>query len=197
MDLFAQRLRGRLPEAEVVVEPPGDPDDAWWLEARLGDWTLAAGWWPSRGFGLSSWPTPGSEDGSGPQPGLRPAEPGPDEVYRDLDGALERAVALLRDRARTVRPTEAGLRELRELRRVSQGQLASSLGMRQAAISKIEHRQVVDVTLLRRIVASLGGELEIQARFPGYTVRLRPPDTSLAQPDPAHPGTSRRREVSR
>jgi hypothetical protein len=162
IELFAHRLRARLSDAEVALEPPSDPEGKWCLGVWIGERALVIEWWPSRGFGLSSLPAEGQGEG-------------PDEVYRDLDRAFERAMALLVSGGRTVRPREAGLKELRELRRVSQGQLATSLGMRQAAISKIEHREVLDVTLLRRIVASLGGELEIQARFPGYTVRLRPP----------------------
>jgi len=172
IELLAQRLRTHLRDASVELEPPASPQGVWRLTARVEDRLLAIEWRPSRGFGLSSSPV---EDRSG----------GPDEVVRDLDHAFERAMVLLRDGGTTLRPQEAGLRELREFRRISQGQLASALGMRQAAISKIETREVLDVTLLRRIVASLGGELEIQARFPGYTMRLRAQATRDEPPSSA------------
>lgn len=65
------------------------------------------------------------------------------------------------------------LRELRFEQDLTQEQLATMMGIRQASLSKIEHQDDLLVSTLRRYVEALGGELEIHARFPDRTVALR------------------------
>jgi transcriptional regulator with XRE-family HTH domain len=55
---------------------------------------------------------------------------------------------------------------------VSQVELAELIGIKQAAISKIERRSDISVSTLRRLVNALGGELELNARFPDHTVSI-------------------------
>jgi transcriptional regulator with XRE-family HTH domain len=64
------------------------------------------------------------------------------------------------------------LYELRQARRLSQEELASTLETSQSSISKLERRVDVYVSTLRRYVESLGGELDIIARFPDGSVRI-------------------------
>jgi DNA-binding XRE family transcriptional regulator len=78
-------------------------------------------------------------------------------------------------RARIARRTEAmlaelPLHELRKARELSQDELAASLGVNQATISKLERRTDMYISTLRRFIDAIGGELEIQARFPEGTV---------------------------
>jgi transcriptional regulator with XRE-family HTH domain len=56
--------------------------------------------------------------------------------------------------------------ELRQARKLSQEELASRLNVRQAAVSKVEHRTDLYISTLRRHVEAMGGRLLIQAEFP-------------------------------
>jgi DNA-binding transcriptional regulator YiaG len=67
------------------------------------------------------------------------------------------------------------LRELRKSLGISQRQLAEALKVSQAAVSKQERRQGIQVETLCEVIEAMGGTVEITASFPGdRTVRLRP-----------------------
>lgn len=81
------------------------------------------------------------------------------------------------DRTRAARRTakllqEMPLQELRQARQLSQEALADALETSQSSISKLERRVDVYVSTLRRYIESMGGELEIVARFPDGSVRI-------------------------
>jgi transcriptional regulator with XRE-family HTH domain len=61
---------------------------------------------------------------------------------------------------------ELALRELRQARNLTQQQLADALGISQPALSKMEHQPDIQISTLRRILAAMGGELKLVARFP-------------------------------
>jgi DNA-binding transcriptional regulator YiaG len=67
---------------------------------------------------------------------------------------------------------EMPLQELRQARQFSQAALAEALDTSQSAISKLERRVDVYVSTLRRYIESMGGELDIVARFPDGDVRI-------------------------
>jgi DNA-binding XRE family transcriptional regulator len=68
---------------------------------------------------------------------------------------------------------ELNLQALRQQLGVTQAELAGASGFAQGEISRIEQRDDHMVSTLRRFVRSLGGELEIHARFPdGRDIRL-------------------------
>lgn len=67
---------------------------------------------------------------------------------------------------------EMALDELREVRAMTQEHLASLLGIKQAAVSKMERRTDMYVSTLRDMVRAMGGQLEISAHFPEGTVRI-------------------------
>ncbi len=67
---------------------------------------------------------------------------------------------------------EMALDELREARAMTQEHLASLLGIKQAAVSKMERRTDMYVSTLRDMVRAMGGQLEISAHFPEGTVRI-------------------------
>jgi len=67
---------------------------------------------------------------------------------------------------------EMPLQELRLARGLTQGALATTLKVRQAAISKLERRTDMYISSLRAHIQALGGELEIVARFPEGEVRI-------------------------
>jgi transcriptional regulator with XRE-family HTH domain len=64
------------------------------------------------------------------------------------------------------------LRELRELRRMTQERLAELLGTSQGTISKLERRRPPALRDLKHFVEAMGGELSLVARFPTQAVEL-------------------------
>ncbi len=82
---------------------------------------------------------------------------GPDSVEATLQSG--------KDDTEGVEPT-VPLRELRRQRRVSQQGMAHKLSIQQAAVSKLERREDMHLSTLRKYVQALGGRLEIIAHFP-------------------------------
>lgn len=64
------------------------------------------------------------------------------------------------------------LDELRAARQLTQKQLAESLHVNQAAISKLERRADMYLSTLRNVIAAMGGKLEIYASFPDGRVAI-------------------------
>jgi transcriptional regulator with XRE-family HTH domain len=58
------------------------------------------------------------------------------------------------------------LQELRQARALSQDEIAKALGIKQAAVSKLERRTDMYLSTLRKFVKAMGGRLEIVAHFP-------------------------------
>jgi transcriptional regulator with XRE-family HTH domain len=61
---------------------------------------------------------------------------------------------------------------LRQARGVSQEEMASELSVQQPAVAKMERREDIYVSNLRRYVEALGGRLEITAHFPDAVVPI-------------------------
>jgi transcriptional regulator with XRE-family HTH domain len=78
----------------------------------------------------------------------------------------KRRQAAIRARADELVAEELTLRELRELRERSQAELGERLGIKQAAVSKLERRADLYLSTLRNFIEAMGGSLEIVARFP-------------------------------
>jgi transcriptional regulator with XRE-family HTH domain len=83
----------------------------------------------------------------------------PDSIAR----SNEKVKALRRDMA---------LNELRAALEITQQHLATRLGVNQAAISKLERRADMYVSTLSDFIRAMGGNLEINARFPEGSVRI-------------------------
>ena len=66
------------------------------------------------------------------------------------------------------------LSELRVRQRFTQSEVAATLGVSQANVSRIEHEEDLYLSTLRDYVAALGGHLEITAVFPDGAVALVP-----------------------
>jgi transcriptional regulator with XRE-family HTH domain len=64
------------------------------------------------------------------------------------------------------------LSEVRELTGKSQQEVAESLGMKQPSLSKLEKQADMQISTLRKIVAALGGELQVLAKFPKGIVKI-------------------------
>ncbi|KFN37620.1 transcriptional regulator [Smithella sp. F21] len=64
------------------------------------------------------------------------------------------------------------LQELRHARSLSQEQLAQTLSVKQAAVSKLEKRTDMYISTLRNFIKAMGGDLEIIAKFPDGSVQI-------------------------
>jgi len=97
-------------------------------------------------------------------------------MAKTFDNLVNRTTSK-RTRARAAARTrellgELLLSELRKLAGKSQREVATELGIKQPSLSKLEGQADMQILTLRRIVAALGGELDIIARFPGGSVRI-------------------------
>jgi DNA-binding XRE family transcriptional regulator len=64
------------------------------------------------------------------------------------------------------------LAELRQARKITQQQLAETLKIKQASISKIENQTDMYISTMRKYIQAMGGELEIIAKFPDGSVKV-------------------------
>ncbi|HID99431.1 MAG TPA: transcriptional regulator [Thiotrichaceae bacterium] len=64
------------------------------------------------------------------------------------------------------------LSELQRARSLSQDNMAETLLMKQASISKMERRTDIYISTLRSYIEAMGGQLDIIARFPAGEVKI-------------------------
>ena len=67
---------------------------------------------------------------------------------------------------------EMPLHQLRQAMNLTQEELASTLNVKQATVSKLERRDDMYISTLARFVEAVGGELEVRARFPNGDVKI-------------------------
>src|SRR3954447_18380311 len=173
-----ERLRGdltsRLPGLAMELDPPADVAGLWHLDVRPGGgapWIVVE-WRSDLGFGVS---TPGADDY-----GTKP-----DEAYANTKAAYDRVVQLILSGGQTEPPAAVQLADLRRLRELSQAEVAGRAGIKQAAMARIEGRDDLLLSTLRRVVAAIGGRLSIRVEFPDGTSREL---TGLGSLPPAGPG---------
>ena len=65
------------------------------------------------------------------------------------------------------------LDELREARKLTQTQLATTLRVDQGSVSKMERRTDMYISTLRSYIEAMGGALHIRAVFPDGEVQIR------------------------
>ena len=69
---------------------------------------------------------------------------------------------------------EMQLQELRKARSITQIEVARSMSVEQAAISRLERREDMYVSTLRDYIRALGGELKLVASFPAADIQVHP-----------------------
>ncbi len=179
LELLRARLAKRFPSATASVDLAEMPTGSSWLDLSFPDgYNLTIEASPDRGFGLSAGGTPGYGEG-------------PDEVFMEMSSLEVRVVELLKVRGPTIPPVNVLLAQLREMLNVSQEVLAERLGMYQSTISKMERRSDMLVSTLRKVVAALGGRLEIRAIFADNDIRITQFDRS-EDAQPTSPASSRK-----
>jgi DNA-binding Xre family transcriptional regulator len=159
-----ERLRDdlvkRFPGIAAQIDAPADLAGLWQLDVRPGTGSpwIVVEWKPALGFGVS---TPGSDDY-----GTKP-----DELYRNARAAYNRVAQLIESAGRSEPPAGVRLAELRQVRKLSQADVAARAGIKQAAIARIEGRDDILLSTLNRVVSAMNGKLSIRVEFPDGTSR--------------------------
>lgn len=158
---FVEGLEALYPDAEIAVERGGKTSGSWWIDIASDNAHIVVQWSPQVGFSMEE------VDDSEAVYGSLPAE-----RYKTAGLALKRMTQLLTDGSPSGGRGVA-LRELRELHGMSQIDLGAKMGIKQAAVSRVERRSDLHLDTLMAIVQALGGTLEIRARFPECDVPMR------------------------
>ena len=168
IELLESTIKREVSSASTSLHRPRASGGSWWLDARNGEHAVRVEWAPRRGFGVSA--SAPDDDTYGE---------GPDEAFESPQSAAARAIELLRTRTHTLPTRDVLLGDLRAMIGMTQEQLAQRLGVRQAAVSRLERRGDITLSSLQRFVAALGAELEIRVRTStGERVRLFTPEAS-------------------
>lgn len=161
VERLSHRLQEWFPTASLMMDPAEIPSGSWWLDVELQEHRVTIEWRPKAGFGIS---TPSGDD----------YDSGADEIYTSEAAASNRVKELLLGQVKTVPPSELTLPKLREMRELSQVELASRLQVSQGALSRMERRSDMLIGSLRNAITAMGGELEVRASFPeGDVVRIK------------------------
>jgi len=67
---------------------------------------------------------------------------------------------------------EMPLAELRQARKFTQQQIAETMNIKQASVSKMESQTDMCISTIRKFIEAMGGELEIIAKFPEGSVKV-------------------------
>jgi DNA-binding XRE family transcriptional regulator len=67
---------------------------------------------------------------------------------------------------------EMPLIELRQARMYTQQQIADTLKIKQASVSKMESQADMYISTMRKYIEAMGGELEIIAKFPEGNIKV-------------------------
>lgn len=144
---------------DLSIEPPAVPAGVWTLDVRTDQKHLIVEWREAVGFGLSS----AEADAFGELP---------DEHLNTVDEAARRIEQLIVGDERTSPPLRVLLSRLREERGLTQKDLAQRLGLKQASVSGMERRGDIQLSTLWKVIAALGGRLELYANFADATYRI-------------------------
>lgn len=153
----AAKLADLRDDFEVVVDEPKLPQGKWLLSIHKNDgFSIEVEWSRHLGFGISAGYnlTFGS---------------GVDEIFGSADIALKRIKALIERPEPTSTGASLSLSELRRVRGLMQVEVAERLGISKSGLAQMEVAAAVSsmqVETLRKLIASLGGELVLTARFP-------------------------------
>lgn len=143
-------------DAKITLDEPLHAGGVWSMNVFLSDYHLAIAWQEGKGFGVVS----DDEHGYGEAA---------DEVFGDYEQALPRIVKLLVHRFDTVPPRPVRLKELREKLGLSQEEVGSRIGKKQASISRTEARTDYHVSTLLDYARALRARLVVKMVFQDKT----------------------------
>jgi transcriptional regulator with XRE-family HTH domain len=93
--------------------------------------------------------------------------------FRELEAKMSPKSIARSDQKAAALKKDMALNELRAARKITQQHLAKLLRINQAAISKMERRTDMYVSTLADFIRAMGGRLEIVAKFPEGSVRIK------------------------
>jgi DNA-binding XRE family transcriptional regulator len=159
-DIFraaACRLVEDRDDLEVSIDEPKSPDGIWFLTVTRDDgFVIEVEWHRHRGFGIAA----GRELTFGS---------GVDEVYGSPESTIGRVIDLVETGDATTGGQPVDLARLRKLRGLLQKDVASQLGISKSGLAQMERAAALtsmQIETLRKLVASMGGELVLTAHFP-------------------------------
>ncbi|MGH8489108.1 MAG: helix-turn-helix domain-containing protein [Gammaproteobacteria bacterium] len=147
-----------MPHVSVCVDLGVKEDAPTWFDLRCAGKSATVEYRPQSGFGLYT----DEVDDYGT---------GPTEIYRAVEPLLIR----LDKHFGSHTSGSISLRDLRELRSITQEQLGGLAGKKQSAISKVEARDKLLLGTLVEYVEALGGNVRINVHFKDFDVPLRVP----------------------
>lgn len=156
---FLHLLNLRLRRVTTSVDEPASKRGSWFVDVSRGERSVVVQWRPGKGFGVSASPDHGLGEG-------------PHEVYADARSTVDRVADLIKTGAVTHSPREVLIGRLRDSLGFSQERLAKALGVKQAAISKMERQPDMKISTLQKLIAALGGDVEIIATVGDESVKL-------------------------
>ena len=148
------------PWVTIKVDRADAPDGNWWFDARVNGELLTVFWSPKFGFGFSTQ----NEVGFGEKP---------NEIYVSAEMAALRFAQLVK-RAGSGRTMALGISDLRELCGLSQTELAKRVGVEQAAVSRAEGRDNIELKTLSSLVEAMGFRIDVRVTAPGVTASIEP-----------------------
>lgn len=156
IEQLSNELKKYFPEAEIETRRSDAPDGFQFLNVFVDDFEVDVEWKQEHGFGISSF-----HDDSSSLEGLFDS---PNEWYESEQATLHRVASLVFDR-RCTKPRQSKICEIRQERGISQEELSEQLKVKQATYSKLERREDVKVSSLKRVIEAMDGKLIIQAVF--------------------------------
>ena len=87
-------------------------------------------------------------------------------MAKKLDDVMKALPKARQERVEARAMEVATLKDLRQAAQQTQAQMAATLGVRQDTISRLEKRSDMLLSTMRQYVESMGGKLELVAKFP-------------------------------
>ena len=157
IQIVQMKLQAALPGAILTLDRPKHGTGVWFLDVEFHGRPISIQWRPKLGFGITT------------ADSTRAYGEGPDETWPDADTTITRSIQLLRGETTqdiTVAVDSLTLTQVRERLLISQKDIATRLGMSQAAISQLEKNPTrSQVDTLQKVVSAIGAKLEIRIVF--------------------------------
>lgn len=152
-----------LPGATVVVDQPSREDGEWWFDIKLDGLETQVSWTSSRGFGIYL-----GEPGYGERPS---------ETYGDAGLVARRLQQMIRNGTTGAALAPMAMGQVRRLLGRTQADIAATLHIGQANVSRLEGRTNPTLGSMRALIEAMGGQLEVRAKFPDLDVPIALPDS--------------------
>lgn len=150
----------------VDIDAPASSGAEYFLDIEKDAFSETVSWQEARGYGFYT-----GERGYGDKPS---------ELYLDASSAFER-LGQIHQRSGSERISSSlSLAELRQLRHVSQSDVADLADIKQSAVSRFESRGDVRLSTLVAYLAALGGRLELRVHFDRMDVAIDLPGTAAS-----------------